>query len=482
MARLKVQAANPPGVAPYTAQEALEGLAAMFPLVGPLRPRPGGREALQTLEGPAGPGPIQSRVLTVAWRLDVEGRVTGALSAVLERLDGEVEWRLLPQDRAARRLLGETVQAVAERDGPGARLSRMELQVEGVRGADTLEGGRRDDAISGGRGDDAIHASLGRDRATGGPGEDRLDFARLGEAQRLGPRDDGLRVDVGEGLARLPGAARTVFEGIEVLALTDARDRLRDDDAGRLVLLEGGADRARMGGGDDTAVGGRGADRLLGEGGHDQLVGLNGRDRLLGGGGDDTLSGEGGADRLLGGEGDDILRGGPGPDRLLGGAGDDTLSGAGRADELIGGRGRDALDGGDRADLLRGGAGADTLVGWRGDDVLEGGDGPDRLDGGQGDDVLDGGWGDDVLDAGRGADRLTGGPGADLFRFEERGEALDFVPGQDRAALVGAAFAELVFLDVEGGALVQAPEGGPSALFHGLSAAELDDPANFEPF
>ncbi len=452
MARLTIRAGNPPGAVRYTAQEALEGLAILAPEVGPLRVRPGGREALQTLQGPEDPDLVFARTLTVSWRLDADGAPLRALSAFLERPDGEVEWRFVPSGRRAQRLLGEAVEAVGAGDDPRPPLARVAQRVEGGRGADSLEGGRRDDAIKGARGDDLVHGSAGEDRLLGGAGEDRLDYARLGEAMRLGPRDTGMEVDLAAGVARLPDGARDRFAGFETLALTTGIDRVEDGAAARQAFLGRGADRAEMGRGADVVHGEAGADEIRGERGADLLYGGGGADRLDGGGGADALWGEGGADELLGGAGGDTLDGGEGRDRLFGGAGGDTL------------RGQD------------------------GDDRLFGEDGADRLEGGDGDDALDGGAGDDDLVGGLGLDRLTGGAGADLFRFgADGGEALDFAPGLDRAAVTETPYADLVLTAVEGGVLVQAPgdgpgeglEEGPAILFHGLTLEALDDPANF---
>ncbi|SFJ11340.1 calcium-binding protein [Albimonas pacifica] len=444
MARLTIRAGDPPGAVRYTAQAALDGLAVLSPQVGPLRPRPDGREALQTLQGPEDPFLVFARTLTVSWRLDAQGRATRALSAFLERPDGEVEWRFVAVGARAGRLLGAAVEAVGAGGDPMRPLAQVAQRVEGGRGDDTLEGGLRDDVIAGGRGDDRLHGSAGADRLDGGAGEDRLDYAQLGAALGLGPRQAGLRLDVEAGLVRLPGRFRDAFEDIEGFALTDAADRARDGRGASFVALGGGADRAAMGGGDDRVHGDGGPDRIAGQGGSDLVFGGDGDDRLNGGDGADALWGEGGDDLLRGGAGGDTLDGGAGRDRLFGAAGDDTL------------RGQD------------------------GDDELAGQAGDDRLEGGEGDDLLRGGGGDDDLDGGGGLDRLAGGPGADLFRFgAQGGEALDFEPGLDRAALAGADPADLAFVDVADGVRVEAPEDGPAVLFHGLSAAQLDDPANF---
>jgi serralysin len=71
--------------------------------------------------------------------------------------------------------------------------------------------------------------------------------------------------------------------------------------------LNGGADDARAGEGNDVILGGTGADRLKGQDGADFIAGENGRDTLFGDKGADILSGGKGRDTLEGGQGADIF-------------------------------------------------------------------------------------------------------------------------------------------------------------------------------
>lgn len=74
---------------------------------------------------------------------------------------------------------------------------------------------------------------------------------------------------------------------------------------------------ARMGRGNDLAVGGVNTDFLYGGEGDDDLFGNAGDDFLDGGAGNDELDGGQGDDTLNGGKGDDTLRGGSGNDRFI---------------------------------------------------------------------------------------------------------------------------------------------------------------------
>ena len=121
-----------------------------------------------------------------------------------------------------------------------------------------------------------------------------------------------------------------------------------DDDV-RLALS---GDQARLGPGNDTAVGvSRRAVGInaYGEAGADRLVGSAGRgdfgDRLAGGSGDDRISGR---------AGDDGINGGPGRDVLSGGSGTDSIGARdGQRDRIACGKGRDRVSA-DRVDVLAG--------------------------------------------------------------------------------------------------------------------------------
>jgi Ca2+-binding RTX toxin-like protein len=173
---------------------------------------------------------------------------------------------------------------------------------------------------------------------------------------------------------------------------------------------------------DDVLAGTDAADRLFGRGGDDIIDAGLGDDHVVAGSGDDVVSGDGGDDLLIGNAGDDEIRGDAGDDKLLAGGGDDDLDG---------GEGDDKLDGGDGDDLLLGGDGEDDLTGGLGDDEVESGAGDDVVDAGGGDDhVLSLSWGGEpeIAQDSTAAkvepdepvsddDVISGGDGADLFEF-----------------------------------------------------------------
>lgn len=167
------------------------------------------------------------------------------------------------------------------------------------------------------------------------------------------------------------------------------------------------------------------------------------------------------------GGGNDSAHGGRGDDTLDGGRGDDTLSGTSPgfsvqdADSLDGGTGNDALDGGGGDDRIAGGEGADTLLGGAGDDSLLGGSGRDVLSGGRDRDRMagDGGADDFVFAAGFGRDRIA-----------------DFAVGLDDLDFRGhagvATLADLAITDSASGAVIADPDGARVILL-GVRAADL---------
>ena len=122
-----------------------------------------------------------------------------------------------------------------------------------------------------------------------------------------------------------------------------------------VVFADLGADRVRLGHGDDVAFGGGGNDWLFGELGCDILAGGSGNDQVFGGQGSDVLAGQSGDDLLIGGAGADFLFDGLSSDVAIGGAGNDVFLHV--SEELIGG----ASGSGD-VDLFVGGGGHDTLI------------------------------------------------------------------------------------------------------------------------
>lgn len=135
--------------------------------------------------------------------------------------------------------------------------------------------------------------------------------------------------------------------------------------------------------GNDILAGSDAANRINAGKGHDFVSGLGGNDTLLGGDGFDRLYGGSGNDLLRGGKQHDTLLGNAGSDTLRGEAGNDRLDGGARADRLFGGAGKDTLIDGSGADRLSGGAGADVfvLVQDRATDrIMDFQDGLDRID------------------------------------------------------------------------------------------------------
>ena len=235
-------------------------------------------------------------------------------------------------------------------------------------------------------------------------GRDLIDLAGQRDAQRLDLRE---------------GAASDVF-GLR----------------GNMVIARGTViEDARLGSGDDVAVGNDAANRIDGGRGGDRIEGLGG---------------------------DDALRGGRGQDVLLGGDGDDGLRGDMEDDRLEGGPGRDAL---------RGGGGDDLLVGGTGHDKLRGNGGSDRLEGGAGDDLLVGGPGDDVL---------AGGAGRDVFRFDSRPFGtdliLDFEAGERIDLRRLGEVDDYAALDLADGADGAVLDLGPAGVVHilGVAVSELE--------
>lgn len=136
------------------------------------------------------------------------------------------------------------------------------------------------------------------------------------------------------------------------------------------TLLDDGANRLAVGGGDNLVFAYAGNDVVAAAAGADQVFGGTGRDILLGGAQDDLLSGGSDHDRLFGGTGQDVLDGDEGNDTLRGGFGGDVLIDGLGDDRLLGGFGDDvfiftetSLIGGDGPDqdVMQGGAGHDTL-------------------------------------------------------------------------------------------------------------------------
>lgn len=244
--------------------------------------------------------------------------------------------------------------------------------------------------------------------------------------------------------------------------------------------LQGGADTANLGTGNDIAYGGDGADTINGNAGNDFIYGEDGNDYIVGEAGDDYIhGGAGDNDTLYGQDGDDYLVYEGGLDTIgdywnAAYGGTDTLHIAGGTtidqlafsnystydtkitvnsgtDEVIvtylrsssiyhietitfddgfsanlpsyaswttGTSGTDTLTGNSSDNVIIGAAGADTLDGAGGGDNVHGGAGNDTVKGGAGADLLHGGAGNDFLWGEDGLDQMWGGAGEDVFVFE----------------------------------------------------------------
>ncbi len=199
--------------------------------------------------------------------------------------------------------------------------NKLDNDLEGLAGADSISGNSGADTISGGAGNDSVSGGGGNDFIIGGAGSDSV---------AAGEGDD--QVFAGSG--------------------------------------DSGNDTLKGGGGNDTLGGASGNDRIQGETGNDVLFGGEGADFLSGGSGADTIWAGTGNDTVWGESGNDIIGGGAGKDTLLGGGGVDVMYGANGQDELEGASGNDELYGGSENDNITGGAGNDSVFGGSGNDTL----------------------------------------------------------------------------------------------------------------
>ncbi|MEO3473016.1 M10 family metallopeptidase [Roseomonas sp. CAU 1739] len=251
---------------------------------------------------------------------------------------------------------------------------------------------------------------------------------------------------------------------IENARLGRGNDSAIGNDAGNMLLGGAGDDTLDGGGGADTLDGGTGNDLMIGGAGNDRYVVYGTADIVLevADGGTDTLVtwkrihvleaevevlraaaaapvsllgnalantviGTAFADTINGGEGDDALYGLADADRILGSGGRDTLIGDTGRDSLFGGAGDDRLWGQGDDDRLQGDAGNDTALGGDGADTLFGLDGNDALYGDAGDDSVLGGTGGDSLFGGAGNDTLIGQGGADTLHGGPGADIFRFV-------------------------------------------------------
>lgn len=328
------------------------------------------------------------------------------------------------------------------------------------RGKDLLVGGANRDVMFGGSDEDTFAGGAGDDFIWGD-----------GDWSTSGPdaREVGYEIDNSD--RRFP-----LFVGISHNAQ---------------IAVNGRADLAYGGGGNDFINGEYGADTLFGDSGDDVLKGGGDGDVLYGGDGDDWIYGEwvrpdlqhtvviperAGDDFIDGGSGNDLIYAGQGSDTVFAGSGDDVVDGesglpeydasaggndyldgedgndeivgSGGADRIYGGAGNDKLygdkesvpssvhgndwiDAGADDDTVRGHGGDDTIFGGKGIDKLAGDEGNDYIEGNDGNDVIFGDANDDLLYGGDDDDEIHGGTGADLLDGEAKADRLYGEAGND---------------------------------------------------
>ena len=263
----------------------------------------------------------------------------------------------------------------------------------GTYGANWLKGYYGNDVLDGKEGNDGLYGGAGADILIGGAGIDAAIYFSS---------DEGVEVDLENGIARGGYAEGDTFPGRQMIEYTDPSGETREIEVSDIENLYGSFEH------------------------DDILIGAHGSNRIIGFKGDDELDGRGGHDLLEGREGADELRGGDGND----------LASYAHSDEAVEVRlhNKTARGGDAEGDTFPGmktveyvnPAGetlemevpdVEDLVGSAHDDILVGAHGPNRLGGYRGDDELDGREGDDWLDGGPGADVLRGGEGNDTASY-----------------------------------------------------------------
>lgn len=321
--------------------------------------------------------------------------------------------------------------------------------------------------------------------------------------------DKGVTFDVRD---LVSGAARG--DRFEVVTLgTNASEQLTAEQGGRPYYINAGmGDDSVVGGrADDFLVGGAGNDDLRGKRGDDSFIGGGGDDLVTGGNGDDAAIHNittDGADRVRLGAGDDVVTvnanaatevrltftsaevgNGAATDsgtlanqdgrlavRMQAEDGSDGLTGPiSRIDDegitFVAGAGvkfdvRDLVSGTARGDefevVTLGTSGNDELEALQAERpyYINGGMGDDSISGGKAADFLVGGAGNDVIEGGGGLDSFIGGLGADTFRFASKLGAnnvdavLDFAVADDTFSLDSKVFAGLDKGDLDADAFV----------------------------
>ena len=263
----------------------------------------------------------------------------------------------------------------------------------GNRGGNGLWSYYGDDVLDGGEGNDYLAGGGGADVLIGGAGIDTAYYFSS---------DEGVEVDLENGIGRGGFAEGDTFPGRQTIEYTDPSGETREIEVPDIENLYGS---------------------FL----HDDiLIGADNSNRIIGFKGDDMLDGMGGHDLLEGREGADVLRGGEGNDLASYFYSDEAVevrlhNGIARGGDAEG----DTFPGMKTVEYVNP-AGetlemevpdVEDLVGSAHDDILVGAHGPNRLGGYRGDDELDGREGDDWLDGGPGADLLRGGEGNDTASY-----------------------------------------------------------------
>lgn len=214
--------------------------------------------------------------------------------------------------------------------------------------------------------------------------------------------DEGVEVDLQNGIGRGGHAEGDTFPGRQMIEYTDPSGETREIEVPDIENLYGSFEH------------------------DDILIGAHSSNRIIGFKGDDVLDGRGGHDLLEGREGADELRGGDGNDLASYAHSDEAVevrlhNGTARGGDAEG----DTFPGMKTVEYVnRAGETVEVevpdiedLIGSPHDDILVGAHGPNRLGGYRGDDELDGREGDDWLDGGPGADLLRGGEGNDTASY-----------------------------------------------------------------
>ena len=271
----------------------------------------------------------------------------------------------------------------------------------GTYGANYLQGYYGDDVLDGREGNDRLYGGGGADMLIGGAGIDTASYVYS---------DEGVEVDLHNGVGRGGYAEGDTFPGRQVIEYTDPAGETREMEVPDIENLYGSYEH------------------------DDILIGANGSNRLIGYKGDDELDGRGGHDLLEGRAGADVLRGGEGNDLSSYAFSDEAVevrlhNGIARGGDAEG----DTFPGRQTVEYVNSAGNTveievpdiEDLIGSEFDDILDGAHGPNRLGGYKGDDELDGREGDDWLDGGPGADMLRGGEGNDTASYFFSGEGVE---------------------------------------------------------